>query len=60
MQVSQIWNDAILSDSDATERYIVAKESAMDQNSQSNKHVCSRLLKNSGPRKALGTLNLIG
>jgi len=60
MQVSQTWNIAILSDRDAIDRYIAAKELAMDQNSQSNKHVCSRLLKkSSGPRKALGTLNLI-
>ena len=59
MQVSPHWNAAILSDRDAIEKYVEAKEIAMDQNTQSNKHICSRL-KNSGPRKALGTLNLIG
>jgi len=58
MQVSPHWNAAILSDRDAIEKYVEAKEIAMDQNTQSNKHICSRL-KNSGPRKALGTLNLI-
>ena len=59
MQVSPHWNAAILSDRDAIDKYTEAKEIAMDQNTQSNKHICSRL-KNSGPRKALGTLNLIG
>ena len=59
MQVSPHWNAAILTDRDAIEKYVEAKEIAMDQNTQSNKHICSRL-KNSGPRKALGTLNLIG
>jgi hypothetical protein len=58
MQVSAHWNAAILSDRDTIDRYVEAKEIAMDQNTQSHKHICSRL-KNAGPRKALGTLNLI-
>ena len=61
MQVSQVWNIAILSDSYSIDRYTAAKELAMDQNMQSSKqHVCSRLLRNSGPRKPFGSLNLIG
>jgi len=60
MQVSQVWNIAILSDSYSIDRYTAAKELAMDQNMQSSKqHVCSRLLRNSGPRKPFGSLNLI-
>ena len=61
MQVSQVWNVAILSDRDSIDRYTAAKELAMDQNMQSSKqHVCSRLLRNSGPRKPFENLNLIG